>query len=77
MTAPKSIAAAAGNAWAAALNVTEIVPSPCLSVCRMGAGTALCEGCFRTLGEITAWGQMDNAAKRAVWVLIAQREAAA
>ena len=32
------------------------MPSPCISVCRMDAVSGLCEGCFRTLDEIAAWG---------------------
>lgn len=51
----------------AALPEAEPVPSPCISVCRVHAQTGLCEGCFRTLDEIAAWGSMDDAAKRAVW----------
>jgi predicted Fe-S protein YdhL (DUF1289 family) len=43
------------------------VASPCISVCRMHAQTGLCEGCFRTLEEIAAWSQLDDAGKRAVW----------
>lgn len=42
-------------------------PSPCISVCRMDAVTGRCEGCFRTLDEIAAWGMMADADKRAVW----------
>ena len=43
------------------------VPSPCVSICRIDAASGLCEGCARTLGEIAAWGTMDDAARRAVW----------
>ena len=50
-----------------------MLPSPCMSVCRMDAASGFCEGCMRTLDEIAAWGMMDNAAKRAVWALIEQR----
>jgi predicted Fe-S protein YdhL (DUF1289 family) len=49
------------------------VPSPCVSVCRMDAATDLCEGCFRTLDEIAAWGRMTEEDKREVWALIARR----
>jgi predicted Fe-S protein YdhL (DUF1289 family) len=49
------------------------VPSPCLSVCRVGSATELCEGCFRTLDEIAAWSRMGDEAKREVWGLIRQR----
>jgi hypothetical protein len=50
-----------------------MLPSPCISVCRMDAATGVCEGCMRTLDEIAAWGMMDNRKKRAVWELIEQR----
>lgn len=48
-------------------------PSPCISVCRMDAVTGLCEGCFRTLEEIAAWGAMADADKRAVWQELMRR----
>jgi hypothetical protein len=52
----------------------DVVPSsPCISVCRMSQTTGLCEGCFRTLDEITNWGRRSADAKRDVWQLIAQR----
>jgi uncharacterized protein len=53
------------------------VPSPCTSVCRMNPGTGLCEGCWRTIDEIVQWAQLADAAKRAVWIEIARRRAAA
>ena len=31
---------------------SQNVPSPCISVCRMDEATGLCQGCWRTLGEI-------------------------
>ena len=49
------------------------VPSPCISVCRMDAVTGLCEGCFRTLDEVAAWGMMPDEEKRAVWKRLVQR----
>jgi predicted Fe-S protein YdhL (DUF1289 family) len=51
-------------------------PSPCISVCRMNADTGFCEGCLRTISEITAWSRSSPAAKREVWAAIAQRAAA-
>jgi predicted Fe-S protein YdhL (DUF1289 family) len=53
------------------------LPSPCVSVCRMAFATGLCQGCLRTLEEITAWSQMDDEGKRAVWGQIEQRARAA
>ncbi len=49
------------------------VPSPCISVCRMDAAAGVCEGCFRTLDEIAAWGLAPEAQRRAIWQAIAQR----
>lgn len=49
------------------------VPSPCVSVCRMRPDNGLCEGCFRTLEEITEWSRQDDAGKRAVWAQVALR----
>lgn len=51
----------------------DIVPSPCISVCRMDMDTGLCEGCRRTLDEIAAWGRMGDDDKREVWSEIAKR----
>ncbi len=49
------------------------VPSPCVSVCRMAAASGLCEGCFRTIGEIAGWSRMTEDDKRAVWSRIEPR----
>ena len=51
----------------------ELPSSPCISVCRMTEKTGLCEGCFRTIDEITGWGHRAPQAKRDVWRLIALR----
>ena len=59
------------------LPVQGEVPSPCVSVCRMDAATALCEGCFRTLEEVAAWGMLPEGERRQVWQLIATRARAA
>ncbi len=52
---------------------TTLIPSPCVSVCRMDEPSGWCEGCLRTLDEIAAWASMDDRAKRAVWKLLPQR----
>jgi uncharacterized protein len=49
------------------------VPSPCTGVCRMNAASGWCDGCLRSLAEIASWSQLDDAAKRRVWRLIAAR----
>ena len=47
--------------------------SPCTKVCRINATTGLCEGCWRSLAEIGAWSQLNDAAKREVCDQLAQR----
>lgn len=51
----------------------DIVPSPCISVCCINADSGLCEGCFRTLGEISAWSQLPAGDQRLMWQTIHQR----
>ncbi len=58
---------------ARALPADAPVPSPCVSVCRLDAAAELCEGCFRTLHEITAWSVMSDADKRLVWLALPGR----
>jgi uncharacterized protein len=53
---------------------TEAVASPCNKVCRIDARTGWCEGCLRTLHEIGAWSQLDDADKRDVVEQLAQRK---
>jgi uncharacterized protein len=50
--------------------------SPCNSVCRMSPSTGFCEGCFRTINEIVAWGQLAEAEKAAIWRELANRKSA-
>jgi hypothetical protein len=53
----------------------HLVPSPCVSVCRMNPDDGLCSGCLRTIDEIIEWGRMEEPAKRRVWDLIVSRAA--
>lgn len=41
-------------------------PSPCVGVCRIAAGTSLCEGCLRTVDEITAWRDASEGERRRI-----------
>ncbi|CAN5570380.1 hypothetical protein BH10PSE16_BH10PSE16_39440 [soil metagenome] len=56
-------------------DTTLDVPSPCISICRMGASSGLCEGCFRTRDEIAGWSSATDDGKRAIWKIIEQRMA--
>lgn len=51
------------------------VSSPCISVCRINARTGLCEGCYRTLREISGWSRSGPSAQRMLWQTIKQRMA--
>lgn len=78
--ATESIAARArlmGDAGYFDLDSDEVVPSPCISVCRMTEDRSRCEGCFRTIDEIRAWSGADSARRRAIWVQLLQRAGAA
>jgi|BarGraIncu00222A_1022003.scaffolds.fasta_scaffold00008_48 predicted Fe-S protein YdhL (DUF1289 family) len=52
-----------------------VVPSPCVGICALDAGTGWCDGCLRTIDEIAAWGALDNRARREVWKCLAARRA--
>jgi predicted Fe-S protein YdhL (DUF1289 family) len=56
---------------------TTEVPSPCTKVCAMDGAGRYCLGCLRTLGEIAAWGELDDNGKRAVLRAVASRRARA
>lgn len=75
MTSTQELIAERARQVRAMQDADAMLPSPCISVCRMDAASGFCEGCMRTLDEIAAWGMMDNRAKRAVWKQIEQRSA--
>lgn len=50
------------------------VESPCLRLCAVDGRTGFCMGCYRTLKEITAWGKLDNAARRLIVEELAERK---
>jgi predicted Fe-S protein YdhL (DUF1289 family) len=52
-----------------------VIPSPCVGVCALDAGTGWCDGCLRTIDEIAAWGALDDRARREVWKRLAARRA--
>ncbi|MCC7229011.1 MAG: DUF1289 domain-containing protein [Fimbriimonadaceae bacterium] len=43
----------------------EDVPSPCRNICRLD-DEDVCEGCHRTIDEITRWPQMSDEEKRSI-----------
>lgn len=53
-----------------------MIPSPCINICKMDAGTGLCQGCQRTLDEIAAWSRLGDAQKLQILDLVAARRQA-
>jgi len=53
------------------------LPSPCTSICKMNAENGFCQGCWRTLDEITNWSVASEAKKMQIWLAISQRRLAA
>lgn len=57
--------------------VTPPISSPCINICQMNTTTGLCEGCFRTLDEITRWSAEDELGKNRILAKIEARRDAA
>lgn len=51
----------------------ETVPSPCVSICALD-DRDICVGCFRSSREISDWGRLSDADKRAVLARCIERE---
>jgi predicted Fe-S protein YdhL (DUF1289 family) len=51
------------------------VDSPCINVCLMDDLTGLCQGCFRTLDEISGWSRATNDDKLVILVAVNLRRA--
>lgn len=50
------------------------IMSPCRGVCRIDEPSQLCEGCLRTIDEITRWSRMDSDQKLAVLTACIDRQ---
>ena len=47
--------------------------SPCISLCTLDPETELCEGCGRSLDEISHWPRMTDEQRQAVMNALATR----
>jgi len=47
--------------------------SPCISICVLDPDFELCEGCGRSLDEISQWSRMTEEQRRAVMVTLPSR----
>ena len=52
--------------------IEKEVKSPCISVCVLNEED-VCEGCYRSAGEITDWSILSNQAKEEVMIVVRQR----
>lgn len=52
------------------------IDSPCKGVCAVNPVAGQCIGCFRTVAEISAWVEFDDAERARVTAELEQREAA-
>ena len=48
--------------------------SPCMGICKLFEDTNICQGCFRTLQEITDWSELSETGKLEVLNRIEQRK---
>jgi predicted Fe-S protein YdhL (DUF1289 family) len=48
------------------MTVAATVPSPCTNVCRIDRRSGWCDGCRRTVDEITRWPLASDAERRAI-----------
>jgi hypothetical protein len=48
-------------------------PSPCINICKMDGRNGLCQGCLRTIDEITAWSRLDDAGQQHILANVARR----
>ncbi len=52
------------------------VASPCTNVCRIHSPTGWCEGCARTVPEITVWSKADDATRLEILARLPERRQA-
>jgi hypothetical protein len=53
-----------------------MIASPCINICKMDEASGLCQGCYRNLAEIAAWGNASERKKILILADIARRRSA-
>jgi uncharacterized protein len=53
---------------------SEPATSPCVGVCHLRAGTRLCDGCLRTVEEITEWSSATNDRRFEILAAVSSRK---
>ena len=59
-----------------AVDAEPDVPTPCVMACVVDPGHGCCRGCWRTLGEISAWHRYSRAEKLGVLAQLDNRRTA-
>lgn len=52
------------------------IASPCINVCTLNAANGLCDGCFRTIDEISVWSRASETEKRNILSAVSHRREA-
>jgi len=52
------------------------VNSPCINVCTLDAARGVCQGCFRTVDEISLWSRVADDERLAILAAAARRREA-
>ena len=55
---------------------TAPVVSPCINVCVMSAQYGVCQGCLRTIEEISNWSRISNPERQGILDAVALRRKA-
>ena len=50
------------------------LPSPCISICKLNKSTGFCDGCFRTINEISQWTSMTEMERMSLLEILRQRQ---
>jgi predicted Fe-S protein YdhL (DUF1289 family) len=50
------------------------IQSPCIGNCRINTKLGLCDGCYRTTDEISAWSRLRDDQRRQVMLVAEQRK---
>ncbi|MEI6484853.1 MAG: DUF1289 domain-containing protein [Sphingomonadales bacterium] len=58
------------------MSALRTVASPCSNVCRINRRSGWCEGCWRSVDEITRWPYADDDERRAILMRLETRKAA-
>ena len=66
---------ASGNHLAPFPLTEEVIQSPCINVCELGADD-ICSGCYRSLEEIACWSYATNEERRNIVAQAMQRNSA-